>query len=409
MKEEYVLTQDGRNYDLSLQIVNGNTLRARCHCQSDCCRGEFIGDYTMQELREVNEIFNDFNTLDQVMLEMDEAIVKHLCGVIDDEEMFEVVIYLDLGFKKAKVPLLLEWGGECRLHQGKHTPDIIGQIEKDNSQLRRDQDDLRRLIDNALMDVNKAYSYYEPKYQPYKQQNLYENKYIPQNESLYPENEEPIIPNKPTVLRSKKPQPIQPRTMSYNSKKLPNDDDNDFDLPKPVYQSQPQYHGVNNIDSRISSFNELDFVLKKISHYRRINLLYRATRDGDKAHTFHALCDKARSSLVLIQTTNGKRFGGYTTRDWAGDCEDKKDFEAFVFSLDKMSIYDVIPDKPAIGAYPEFGPIFFGCQIKIYDSFFSVGGSTYKRQRNYQTLEDYELNGGSQKFNIVELEVFEVD
>ena len=141
-------------------------------------------------------------------------------------------------------------------------------------------------------------------------------------------------------------------------------------------------------------------------HY---NLIYFAKVDGDKASTFHKKCDKAQKSLVLIKDNNGNRFGGFTMRDWGGNCIQKKDDKAFIFSIDKKKIYGVLPDQVAIGCYPNFGPIFFGCQIRVYDNFFSKGGSTYLKGLNYETEEDYELTNGNQAYGIKELEVYDVE
>ena len=87
---------------------------------------------------------------------------------------------------------------------------------------------------------------------------------------------------------------------------------------------------------------------------------------------------------------------------------DKMDSNAFVFSLDKMETYDVNPEKQAIGCYPDFGPVFLGCQIRIYDDALSRGGSTYERGATYMTNEDYELTGGEKLFGVKEIEVYEV-
>ncbi len=139
-----------------------------------------------------------------------------------------------------------------------------------------------------------------------------------------------------------------------------------------------------------------------------MNLLYKATVDSDKAQAFHEKCDEAKSTLVLVETDKGKRFGGFTSCSWSGDCEDKKDEEAFVFSLDKMAIYENIPGEEAIGCYPKFGPIFLGCQIRIYDNAFSKGGTTFEKGLNFNTEEDYELTGGDRTFIVKEIEVYEV-
>ena len=161
----------------------------------------------------------------------------------------------------------------------------------------------------------------------------------------------------------------------------------------------------------IHNSEELELITKHIKRIDKkiiLNLIYKATVDSDKASAFHEKCDKAQSSLVLIETDKGKRFGGFTTSSWSGNCIDKKDEDAFVFSLDKMMTYENIPGEEAIGCYPKFGPIFLGCQIRIYDDAFSKGGTTYEKGLNYNTDEDYVLNGGDRIFGVKEIEVYEV-
>ncbi len=161
----------------------------------------------------------------------------------------------------------------------------------------------------------------------------------------------------------------------------------------------------------IHNTDELELVTRKINKLNQkltLNLLYKATADSDKASAFHSKCDEAKSTLVLVETDKGKRFGGYTSCSWSGDCVDKKDEDAFVFSLDKMQVYENIPGEDAIGCYPKFGPIFLGCQIRIYDNAFSKGGTTFEKGLNFNTEEDFELTGGERAFNVREIEVYEV-
>ena len=161
----------------------------------------------------------------------------------------------------------------------------------------------------------------------------------------------------------------------------------------------------------IHSTEELELITRKINKANKkitLNLLYKASVDSDKAEAFHEKCDHAQSSLVLVESDKGKRFGGYTSCSWAGECIDKKDEDAFVFSLDKMQVYENIPGENAIGCYPKFGPIFLGCQIRIYDNAFSKGGTTFEKGLNYNTEEDFELTGGDRIFGVKEIEVYEV-
>ena len=162
----------------------------------------------------------------------------------------------------------------------------------------------------------------------------------------------------------------------------------------------------------IKSSAELELLTRKICQdYQKVtlDLLYKATIDSDKASAIHNKCDWANRTLVLIKSGNGRRFGGYTTCNWKGNSIEKKDDNAFVFSLDKMQIYDIIPGELAIGCYPKYGPVFLGCQIRIYDEFFTKGGTTFEKGLNYNTQEDYELTGGLKKFDVKEIEVYSIE
>ena len=194
---------------------------------------------------------------------------------------------------------------------------------------------------------------------------------------------------------------LRENLLYYSIKSQNNNDSKDA-----IYEEDDTIKG--NI---IHDTDELEMLTRKINKDNKkltLNLLYKATADSDKAAAFHAKCDEAKSSVVLIETDKGKRFGGYTSCSWSGDCVDKKDTNAFVFSLDKMETYDNIPEEDAIGCYPRFGPIFLGCQIRIYDKAFSKGGTTFERGLNYDTKEDFELTGGERVFNVKEIEVYEV-
>ena len=69
----------------------------------------------------------------------------------------------------------------------------------------------------------------------------------------------------------------------------------------------------------IHDMNELEMITKKINKENKriiINLLYKASADSDSAAVFHEKCDGANNTIVLVETKDGKRFGGYTTKSW---------------------------------------------------------------------------------------------
>lgn len=160
----------------------------------------------------------------------------------------------------------------------------------------------------------------------------------------------------------------------------------------------------------IRSPEELELIVRKLKNNGKVsmNLIYKAKVDSDSAQVFHKKCDIAPSTVVLVETKKGNRFGGYTTQSWSGNNEDKFDENAFIFSLDKLRTYDNIKGEEAIGCYPKFGPTFLGCQIKINDNFFRNGGTTYERMLNYETEENYELTNGDRNFDVEDIEVYEI-
>ena len=162
----------------------------------------------------------------------------------------------------------------------------------------------------------------------------------------------------------------------------------------------------------------MDFILERLKKVNleeniiksdkiNIDLIYRATRDGDKAKDFHLKCDKCKNNLVIIRTKTGLKFGGFTRESWEGK-GDKLDKEAFCFSLDKNKIYNYVKGKSSIFVSPESGPSFGNCVFEIKDDFLEMGG-VCSEDYFYDNQEKVcEINDGTEQFDVEEIEVFKV-
>ena len=174
-------------------------------------------------------------------------------------------------------------------------------------------------------------------------------------------------------------------------------------------KAQPSTIITNNLELNLIS-NKLRLINGKNVEYK---LLYRMSRDSGKANIFHSLCNQIRGTLIIIKTTKGHKFGGYTYETWEGNGISKKDNLTFIYSLNNNKIYDIKQNQLAIFCSPNLGPVFSGNNsptLIINDNSEINGGECCLAQNsNYNGyIYDYEINGGEKKFQIADLEVFKV-
>jgi hypothetical protein len=158
-------------------------------------------------------------------------------------------------------------------------------------------------------------------------------------------------------------------------------------------------------------------ILKEFS-LQEWELLYRGSRDGFAASTFHKKCDGQSNTVALIETTEGWIFGGFTPLTWDSNGSFKSDDSqrSFLFSLKnpdgsgerKFALSD---SKYAIRCYPSYGPTFGGgydiCITDACDrntaSYSKLGHSYGKGSGVASTF----LTGAG-NFTVKEIEVFTI-
>ena len=102
----------------------------------------------------------------------------------------------------------------------------------------------------------------------------------------------------------------------------------------------------DNLNSEIiKNLNEIQFMFNYIPNYNKFNgfpdiqTIFQSSLDGGSAKAFHKFCDSEPNLIVLVETKNGERFGGYTKIGFSSDGETKEDDTIFFFNLDKLEIY----------------------------------------------------------------------
>ena len=64
-------------------------------------------------------------------------------------------------------------------------------------------------------------------------------------------------------------------------------------------------------------------------------MIYKCEKNNDTPQIFHEKCDGKQNVLVLIETTEDIRFGGFTSIGFNSKYNFYKDNKAFLFSIDK--------------------------------------------------------------------------
>ena len=414
--DEYTVEGEDTQYNFKISLVD-NKINLQLTEMSETKLGKnYEGEFTLEELRQINRVFHLTNTIYEAQDEFKKAVEKQKIALSENEAYVNIMFHMVLGTDNSPFVIALPRNEGARIMKLEQDNDML-KLERDNlfnklEILKRNTNEIlqntnelenenNKLIDMVekveeemdlsvpIKPINPSQSLNIAPPLPQQNQNINTNNSINMNKFL--KNQK--IENNPPSFSQKNPSNIQ---------------------PKPV-QKKLQFKKLKNgiISNIIKNEGELALVTQRIQSNLNKNIFYNnlffSKIDGDKASTFHQKCDKAKRTLTLVMDNDGNRFGGFTMRSWTGTNIQKKDEKAFIFSVDKNKIYPVLPDEVAIGCYPNFGPIFFGCQIRVYDNFFKKGGSTYLKGLNFATDEDYELTNGKQMYGIKELEVYEVN
>ena len=194
---------------------------------------------------------------------------------------------------------------------------------------------------------------------------------------------------------------------------------NNLEYYHKVYLSPEQLNKIktSNIDSQILKLydsNELNLIekgvqknlKKKIIKY---TLLFRASRDGYRTSNFHSKCDGKSNTVTLVETTTGRRFGGFTDAQWDQSSSYKTGSNGFIFSLDNNEIYYNKDNRYNIYCNSDRGPAFGGGH-DIY-----ICNNCCSSNCSDNSGNSYETNGkkyalaGSNNFLVQDYEVFQLE
>ena len=90
----------------------------------------------------------------------------------------------------------------------------------------------------------------------------------------------------------------------------------------------------------------------------KFNLIFRKSEDGDTTDDFHRLCDNKGKTLIMIETIEGRKFGGFTNDSWNTNNSWRSNPNDFVFSLDLNKKYSNNNNSYSTVSNSSQGPVF---------------------------------------------------
>ena len=169
-----------------------------------------------------------------------------------------------------------------------------------------------------------------------------------------------------------------------------------------------------NIDSHILKIYDIILIEKGVlknlkKKINKFTLLFRASKDGYRSSNFHSKCDGKNNTVTVVETTTGRRFGGFTDAQWDQSGNYKQGSNGFLFSLDFNEIYYNKDNNNNIYCYSSYGPTFGGGNDFYINDSCNSNSSGENSGSSYDTNgKKYPLSGNS-SFLVRDYEVYQLE
>jgi len=122
---------------------------------------------------------------------------------------------------------------------------------------------------------------------------------------------------------------------------------------------------------------------------------YVASVDGDSITDFMAACGNQSPTLIIIESTNGTVFGGFTDKEWSWDVTWQSSSKAFLFRL-RPSFEQFTIKNQQYANHLGGNVLQFGSDLYLYDALSNSNSFVRGDVHYYGT--GYELNDGENYF-----------
>ena len=359
--------------DFELKIFQAeNSIIVHVTENKDYSNTLYNAELSLDELVKLNRrIFRAFESIEDVFTEFFKTLGENNIIIKKEENKINLtIIYEFLGTQEAKIIL------------NPKKPSVEETIPKLCDKVK-EIDSLNLIIDEQKKTIEKI----KKDFNDYK--NYAENKFK-ELEALIKKESENLKYN-----------------IEYNDCYYLNSDEiNKYKLEFPKFKE--------NVNSDIMKYFDLNLIetgIKKKQNktIKKLTLLFRASRDGYSSSNFHSKCDGKVNTLILFETTNRRRFGGYTECQWDQSGSYKTGPYSFIFSFDNKKIYYSKNGSNSIYGSSDRGPAFGdGHDIYICNGCNSSNSSENMGNSYENDGKKYPLTGSS-SFLVSDYEVYQLE
>jgi len=153
----------------------------------------------------------------------------------------------------------------------------------------------------------------------------------------------------------------------------------------------------------------------------KYTLLYKISRDGCNATTFHTNCNNKGATVTVLYNSNGSVYGGYTSLSWMSAEDYGVDNKAFLFRLYQNGTFKpvqfpVVGGANAIYDVANNGPIFgAGNDLNTFSGTVAHDGTCYPLNGGLAFGNSYNMKGENANticngnLKVTDLEVYLVE
>ena len=306
--------------DFELKIFQAeNSIIVHVTENKDYSNTLYNAELSLDELVKLNRrIFRAFESIEDVFTEFFKTLGENNITIKKEENKINLTIICEFLGRKQEAKIILN---PKKPSLEETVPKLCDKVKEIDS-LNLIIDEQKKIIEKIKKDFNDYKNYVENKFKELEKKESENLKYnIEYNDGYY----------------------------------LNSDEINKYKVEFPKFKE--------NVNSNIMKCLELNLIetgIKKKQNktIKKFTLLFRASRDGYSSSNFHSKCDGKVNTLILVETTNRRRFGGYTECQWDQSGNYKSGPYSFIFSFDNKKIYYSKNGSNSIYGYSGQGPTF---------------------------------------------------